>query len=80
MGATRFRLGRPASEYVEAIRVACLESEYILAHTCCPACGSEHVEQNCGPVMLGDENRNGARCPCGWRGLVHDLLPRTEGG
>ncbi len=56
-------------------------NEYRKLHVLCPGCGSEDVAHTCvGHLMVNwtryrDDNR--ASCAhCGWRGIVHDLVPR----
>ena len=52
-------------------------TEYRDAHSACPACGHDDVEQTCGGAVMfrGDEDHNHATCPCGWKGIVHELVP-----
>lgn len=57
-------------------------SEYNDSHKCCPKCGSDKNTQTLmafpldlnNPEKYKDENR--VTClNCGWKGIVHDLVP-----
>jgi len=76
-------LGVDAIKRMKEIRRAKAKAEYTYNHAACPSCGNIWtVEQTCGPPLCGYEighpeyhDTNYAKCPCGWRGKVHDLLP-----
>ncbi len=57
---------------------------YYVKHAACPKCGSTSNEQTCaGFAMFGREtdiDGNRVRCECGWKGIVHDLVPISFGG
>ena len=60
-----------------------LWTEYNRLHACCPQCGSSSIEQTLmGHVLpedatLNDINdTNTASCGCGWKGVVHKMLPK----
>jgi hypothetical protein len=52
---------------------------YYPKHCCCPSCGSDSIETTCVGYMFEDietaKDGNRATCGCGWRGIVHDLVP-----
>lgn len=48
--------------------------DYQAKHAACPQCGSTDIEQTC-MGFFGDEDHNRAVCVCGWRGIVHDMVP-----
>lgn len=52
-----------------------LERElYRMNHRCCPVCGDDNIETTC-MGFLGLVDRNKAGCGCGWKGIVHDMVP-----
>lgn len=54
-------------------------TQYHNIHRCCPTCGSQDVETTCKGVIFTDlqtaVDNNRAVCACGWRGIVHELVP-----
>lgn len=52
---------------------------YYPQHCCCPSCGSNNIETTCVGYKFNDietaKDCNRAICGCGWRGIVHDLVP-----
>lgn len=58
---------------------------YRKLHERCPQCGGNNIETTCVGYIMADpstyENRNRATCQCGWRGVVHDMVPeKIESG
>lgn len=57
--------------------------EYENQHQVCPDCGSKSIESTTIGYIVpnGDytnhKDNNAARCGCGWKGVVHNLLPFT---
>ena len=46
-------------------------------HIYCPKCGGEnHEETTIGYIVIGEnfKDRNKVKCPCGFYGIVHDLV------
>lgn len=52
-----------------------MSKEYGEKHRFCPKCGCICICQELA-CACGDKNTNGARCRCGWKGIVHDLLEK----
>lgn len=53
---------------------------YYERHSACPKCGSDEVESKTAGIIMG-RDRNPATCinrGCGWRGFVHDLVPKKS--
>ena len=57
-------------------------TEYHELHNSCPKCGSSHIISTLMGYIYDNletfENRNEARCGCGWRGIVHDLVENLD--
>ena len=49
-----------------------LTEEYRKKHQFCPKCGCTSISQKLA-AGFDDKDENGARCRCGWTGIVHDL-------
>ena len=55
--------------------------KYHREHEACPCCGSTHIGSTLLAFVLTvgkeDEYRdaNSCHCKCGWRGIIHDLVP-----
>jgi len=45
-------------------------------HVACPKCGNTSLETTC--VGYIGEDRNRATCECGWKGTVHDMVPKIN--
>jgi hypothetical protein len=70
------RLGIAAPQQSEA-------EWYASMHRVCPQCGGVDIETTCigmiyAPGVKHMQDTNRAACHCGWRGIVHDLLPEIE--
>ena len=50
-------------------------AEYNRLHDVCPQCGSDDFEVTCMGVT-GSKDTNRVNCPCGWKGIVHDMVSR----
>lgn len=50
--------------------------EYEALHAACPKCGSLDVYSTT-MASLGDKDGNKAACLCGWKGIVHDMVPKA---
>lgn len=50
--------------------------DYYERHAVCPNCGGDggDMMQTCMGPLCG-QDRNHCVCQCGWRGIVHDLVP-----
>lgn len=74
--ATAFLMGFDAWHRDRPFRVL---KEHGEAHAVCPLCGSDGYIQTCVGIIGGPtESRpdtNRCECPCGWVGIVHDLVP-----
>jgi hypothetical protein len=55
---------------------------YYLMHCRCPSCGSNNIASTCVGYAFNDietaKDENRAMCGCGWRGIVHDLVPQEK--
>jgi len=54
-------------------KAICNSEEYRKAHRFCPKCGCSRICTTLA-CFYGDADENGARCNCGWHGIVHDLI------
>jgi len=59
--------------------------EYERLHACCPQCGNNSMEQTLMGIILPLNatlsdiiDRNTASCGCGWKGEVHDMIPKFK--
>jgi len=57
-----------------------IEGAYYAIHFRCPKCGGINIESSTvGYIPLGGDfefkDENWAKCDCGWRGIIHDLVP-----
>lgn len=52
---------------------------YHRMHCVCPKCGGKEIESTTIGYVIHDadtgRDENPAFCRCGWKGIVHDLLP-----
>jgi|JI10StandDraft_1071094.scaffolds.fasta_scaffold793794_2 hypothetical protein len=75
------KIGWPA-QFQKKPTQAELMALYYPQHCCCPTCGGCNLETTCVGYMFKDletaEDSNKATCECGWRGIVHDLVPAKE--
>jgi hypothetical protein len=74
----------PTPEERQAARTEAYR-QYGELHKCCPQCGGKNICQTCIGYVMTDpskyEDRNQATCQCGWRGVVHDMVPeKSESG
>lgn len=57
------------------------QDEYYEKHHLCPSCHGEPGERTCvGYICVSGDwenfsDENTVWCPCGWKGIVHDLVP-----
>lgn len=58
---------------------------YRAQHCCCPKCGSRNYSMTLAGYILDSnhpeeyKDRNDVRCyDCGWRGIVHNLVPEKD--
>lgn len=52
---------------------------YYQEHIACPICGSDSIETSLvGYYSVPHKDKNTAKCLCGWKGIVDDLVPIKE--
>jgi hypothetical protein len=56
--------------------------QYDKLHAVCPVCKSASIEVSCVGCLMDNletaRDANRAQCECGWRGIVHDMVPAPE--
>jgi len=52
-----------------------MNETYYKQHLCCPRCGGRSITRNTLSSTGELLDRNNAVCDCGWKGIVHDLVP-----
>lgn len=53
-----------------------MNEKYYKQHQCCPRCGGQSITRTLsGNISEPLADRNSAVCDCGWKGIVHDLVP-----
>lgn len=53
-----------------------MNETYHKQHQCCPKCGGQSITRTHGGYIGAPPiDCNNAVCDCGWRGIVHDLVP-----
>lgn len=60
-----------------------IRAAYDRLHTTCPSCDSDSIEVTCMGVFFDSletafDNNHATCCKCGWRGIAHDLQPKTR--
>ncbi len=59
-----------------------LQTAYNAQHHRCPECRSEEIATTLTGSLLPNSpnvpDRNRAWCICGWKGIVHNLLPKNS--
>ena len=53
------------------------QRDYYDEHECCPRCGEGPFETTTLGHISGTD-QNPVNCACGWFGVVHDLVPRSD--
>jgi len=56
-----------------------MNENYCKQHKCCPRCGGQSITRTLsGNISEPLADRNSAVCDCGWKGIVHDLVPEKR--